>query len=122
MTISDMENGKHVCECGAESSVQIMPVAIAPMFTPYRCPVTDVPITTKRAHDENLKKHGCRVLETGETEQAKRVRMEADLQLDKSVEATTEAFVENLSGDQRSQLANEVASGLDVGFQRQTRQ
>ena len=32
----------------------------------YRCPITNEPITTKQQHDNNLAKHGCRVLETGE--------------------------------------------------------
>lgn len=120
MTIAAMEQGEHRCDCGAAAAVQIVPVAIAPMFTPYQCPITDKPIMSLAEHRENLKKHGCRVLEPGETEQAKCGLVEADRALDRSVEQTTEQFIDGLNGDQRSQLVNEIQSGLDVGFERRT--
>ena len=52
----------------------------------YRCPITNEPITTKQQHDNNLARHGCRVLEAGEVEQAKRKRLESDRELDKKIE------------------------------------
>lgn len=35
-------------------------------FTPYDCPITGKMIEGRRAHEENLKRHDCRILEPGE--------------------------------------------------------
>lgn len=119
-TIQEMELGATKCECGVAASVVIVPTQIAPMFTPYRCPITDKPIMTKTAHTENLKRHGCRVYEPGETDQFLRKKAEEDRSLDRKVEESVDRFVDGLSGDERSQLENEVASGMDVTFERKT--
>lgn len=49
----------------------------------YNCPVTGKYIEGRAAHEENLKRQGCRVLEPGETEQfikekPKRIEQEAE--------------------------------------------
>lgn len=41
-------------------------------YEAYECPVTGKMIEGKAAHQENLKRTGCRILEPGEMEQAKR--------------------------------------------------
>lgn len=120
-SIAEMEAIQEFCECGQLADVRIQPVMLAPMFTPYTCPITDKPIMTQYDHQENLKKHGCRVYEPGETDGIKRAQRDAELQLDKSVEKTAEEFVDKLSGDKRSELVNEITSGVDVAFQRTTK-
>lgn len=114
MSIAEMEQGKTVCDCGAAAEVQIVPTMIAPMFQPYRCPITEKPITTLQQHTENLKKHGCRIYEPGETADARRAAKAADMQLDKSIEQTAEAFVENLPGSKREQLGKELETSDTV--------
>ena len=37
-------------------------------YAPYECPVTGKTIEGRRAHEENLKATGCRILERGEKE------------------------------------------------------
>ena len=80
----------------------------------YRCPITNEPITTKQQHENNLAKHGCRVLETGEVEQAKRKRLESERELDKKIESEVERLVETMPSKKREKLANEIASGVDL--------
>ena len=80
----------------------------------YRCPITNEPITTKQQHINNLAKHGCRVLETGEVEQAKRKRLESDKELDKRIESEVERLVETMPSEKQEKLANEIASGVDL--------
>ena len=80
----------------------------------YRCPITNEPITTKQQHDNNLARHGCRVLEAGEVEQAKKKRLESDKQLDKNIESEVERLVETMPSDKKERLANEIASGVDL--------
>ena len=62
----------------------------------YRCPITNEPITTKQQHENNLARHGCRILETGEAEQAKRKRLESERELDKKIESEVERLVETM--------------------------
>ena len=54
-------------------------------YAPYRCPVTDRVIEGRRAHQENLKRTGCRVLERGEKEQNMRDRAQADARLERTI-------------------------------------
>lgn len=80
----------------------------------YRCPITNEPIATKQQHDNNLAKHGCRVLETGEVEQAKKKRLESDRELDKKIESEVERLVETMPSKEKEKLASEIASGVDL--------
>lgn len=57
---------------------------IAGDYEAYECPITGKPVEGRAAHRENLKRHGCRVLEPGEKADAKKRRQaEADAALDK---------------------------------------
>lgn len=48
----------------------------------YDCPVTGKIVEGRHAHAENLKQHGCRLLEKGESrDQTKRVRENTDAEL-----------------------------------------
>lgn len=62
----------------------------------YQCPITDKPVEGRVAHRENLKQHGCRVLEPGETSEYKKDRPKfLEQKLRKDVhEATKEAVKE----------------------------
>ena len=80
----------------------------------YRCPITNELITTKQQHEINLAKHGCRILETGEVEQAKRKRLESERELDKKIESEVERLVETMPSKKKEKLASEIASGVDL--------
>lgn len=77
------------------------PITVPAEFTPprihigsdykgYSCPVTGKPIEGKRAHKENLKRTGCRVLERGEKEQNLRDRADADRNIERIVDVAVE--------------------------------
>jgi len=60
-------------------------------YEPYECPVTGKMIEGRKAHSENLKKTGCRILERGEKEHntkngKKRMFDQIDQAVDKCVE------------------------------------
>jgi len=100
------------CECGALMTKQFSAPAVRGDFQPYNCPITGKLIDGRRQHRENLARHGCRVLETGETAQAKRFAQQQDAALDKAVDATTEAFMANLPARKAEQLVAEIQSGV----------
>lgn len=108
-----------VCDCGRSARRSIS----APMFsvdnTGYTCPITGDWIGSKTAHKENLAKHGCRVLESGETDQARRVRQEQDQKLDKAIEDTVERTIESWDSGKKEALHNELVNGkLDLTVER----
>jgi type II secretory pathway component PulC len=87
-------------------------------YAGYSCPITGKWVEGRKAHTENLKRHGCRVLETGETEAVRRKRTQEEAALDRSVEQTVEQFYETLPTERREELAHSVQSGVDVAIER----
>lgn len=62
-------NNSPLCSCKAGLMVRQLPERISVLadFPSYSCPITGVEIRGRRAHEENLKRHNCRILEAGET-------------------------------------------------------
>ena len=89
-------------------------------FAGYSCPITGKWIEGRRAHEENLARHGCRVLESGETEQAKRNAAAADDAFAERIAETAVSIVEQMPSAKREQLGREIQSGLDVAVERRS--
>ena len=106
------------CVCGAVAERQICAPAVRGDYAPYECPITGRTIEGRRAHEENLKRHGCRVLEPGESAEASRRRAESDRALETSIESTAEQFVANLPSRKLEQLASELQSGVTATVER----
>lgn len=103
------------CACGSPATRVIS----TPMFTVdqtgYNCPITEKWIGSKSQHEENLKEHGCRVLEAGETNAATARRRADDDALDRQVDNTVEREIEAMPSAKREKLYNElVHSDLEV--------
>lgn len=118
--IGDYKKERPCEDCGKTS---IRFITGAPMvrgdLPGYNCPITNKWVEGRRQHEENLKKHGCRILEPGESQQAVAFRKQVDEQLEKSIEATAEEFVVSLDATKREQLAAELDNGADVTVGRQ---
>lgn len=84
----------------------------------YRCPITDEPITSLSQHEENLARHGCRLLEPGEQADAVKFRQREEAAFDAKIEATAEEFVGNLPPEKLEKLGIELDSGADVSIER----
>jgi len=97
---------------------QICAPAVRGDYPGYDCPITGKWIEGKRAHQENLKLHGCRVLEPGETDQFKRRKAAEEAAFDSQIEETAAQLVTALPTEKREQLAAELDNGLDVEFTR----
>jgi hypothetical protein len=109
------------CECGkmAERFITSAPMGFVKGDIPvYTCPITSKPITSRKEHEANLARHGCRILETGEKEAMLRQREKVEAELDKKIETSAEEFVEKLPAAKREQLGRELDSGLDVSVVR----
>jgi len=110
----DLQN----CACGSPANRVISPVRFSVENIGYDCPITGEWIGSKRQHDENLAKHGCRVYEAGETEQAKKAKAQADAEFEKRLDETVEKEFESLPSAKKEALATELTAGVDLGYSR----
>jgi len=78
------------CECGRLADKILVPAMAQPDLPGYECPITGEWIDGRRAHKENLKKRGCRVLEPGERQEF--IKRQSDRQ--KDFDKRTEQIVE----------------------------
>lgn len=113
-----LDRGEPCETCQTPMERRICAPAVVADYPGYSCPITGSWVEGRRAHTENLKRHGCRVLETGETDQVRRNHRAEETALDRSVDETVEQFYETLPTERREQLAAEVQSGLDVTIER----
>jgi len=118
--IAELEEAELCDRDGAEMQRVIEAPAVRGDYPGYECPISGAWIEGRRAHEENLKKHGCRVLEPGETRQAEQFRAQQDAAFEAAIEQTAEQLVESLPARKREQLAAEMEQGLDVSFERQS--
>lgn len=108
------------CTCPAEEPAvkQLTAPMVQGDYPDYLCPVTGKLISGRKAHEENLKRTQCRILEPGEKEAAAKFRMEAERQLDRAIEQTAGQFVESLSGEKIAQLGRELEHGVELTVNR----
>lgn len=106
------------CECGEVAVKQLSSPAVRGDYAGYSCPVTGKWIEGRRAHEENLARQGCRVLEPGEVEQSRRNAAAADDALAERFAETAVSIVEQMPSAKREQLGREIESGLDVSVER----
>lgn len=95
--------------------------AVVGDYAPYECPITGKVIEGRRAHTENLAKHGCRIREEGETREFIERRRVSDQALERKVEDTVEAEIHNMDTRKREQLISEVQAGADVVYHRDSK-
>ncbi len=101
-----------LCECLTVAHRVIVPVMIGPSYGGYNCPITGKYIEGKAAHEANLKKHGCRVLEAGEAEATEKAREYENKKFEDSVAESAMKFAANLPTRKKEALVAELASGV----------
>lgn len=84
----------------------------------YLCPVTERWIEGRAAHEENLRRTGCRVYEPGETQARIREKAREEANFDRAVEETVERVYEALPTEKKETLAREVAAGATATVER----
>lgn len=112
-----------VCRsCGEPTIKQLSTPAVRGDYQSYRCPITNEWVEGRRAHEENLRRHNCRLLEPGEREQAVSRRQFSDDALSRSIDRSLEQTLSSWSGDKIAQLCNEAADGAQAIITRSTPQ
>jgi len=113
------EDSSHaLCSCGELAPKQLSAPLVRGDYPGYACPITGAWIEGRKAHNENLARHGCRVLEAGETSQAERVRAQREQDFEKALDETVERELATMGSDKVAQLCNEVAEGASAVYSR----
>ena len=105
------------CVCGGTAARILSPTPIRTDLPGYQCPVSGNWIEGRRAHEENLKRNGCHVLEGGEKEAAIREREAADRKFEDAVAETAAREVAAMPPEKQRQLGEEL-SRMNPSYQR----
>ena len=100
------------CKCGGVAVRIISAPAVRGDYEAYQCPVTGKTIEGRKAHEENLKRQGCRVYESGEKEEMLSRKKADEASFDRQLDADVDKFVATLPTKQREQFVNEVSAGV----------
>ena len=111
--LSQLDRSEPCPSCPSLLERQICAPAVFADFTPYTCPITGNLISGRREHAENLARHGCRVLESGESAAVASAKRAADAAFDAELDSTVESLLHALPSADREQLY----AGLDHGMQ-----
>lgn len=87
-------------------------------FEAYQSPITGEVIRTKRQRDNEMKEHGCVDYEPSIKTEADRRVKEDDRKLDKLIDETVDAQIEQMPSRKREKLFEELRSGADLELTR----
>lgn len=107
-----------ICSCGEIAPRILSRTSVRPDYPGYSCPVTGKWIEGRKAHEANLKLHGCHVLEKGEKEAAAAVRKQADEALENAVAETAAELVAAMPEEKQRQLGEELTRDVSISYQR----
>lgn len=105
------------CGCGKAATRVLSPTPIRTDLPGYQCPVSGNWIEGRKAHEENLKRNGCHVLEGGEKEAAIRERELSDRRFEDAVAETAAREVAAMSPEKQRQLGEEL-SRMNPSYER----
>lgn len=118
--LADLDRTEHCPKCNFAMNRQVVAPMVRPDYAGYNCPITGDWIEGRAAHEENLKKHGCRILEDGERQEAEKVAKARDEAFFESVGETAAKFVAQLPPSKQEQLAKEIDAGVGLAVERST--
>lgn len=120
-SIKDYNRAEPCPSCdGRETIKQLSAPRVVTDFPGYSCPITGDWVEGKKAHRENLAKHGCRIQEPGETQAIQRSRDAEEAALDASLENDVGRQIEAMPQRKREQLENELSRGVSAEAVRST--
>ena len=112
--MKESERQEFCSRCGSFTEKQMSAPTVLGDYAGYSCPVTGKWIEGRKAHEENLKVHGCRVLETGEKEAKERSAKQEEVNMDKAMDRTMDEFITKLPAKKKEQLTGELQRGADA--------
>ena len=121
LPVSQWDSQQFCPECMKPAQKVLSPSLIKGDIPGYNCPITGKWIDGKKAHRENLAKHGCREFEPGERDEYNRRRQAEDRAFDRQVDDIVGEEVHKLSDEDKVRLNAEFSHGLDLAIERQSK-
>lgn len=118
LKLSDLSSPVYCQRDGFAMSRMLSAPYVQNDYPAYTCPVTGERIEGRRAHEENLKRTGCRILEPGESDAYRRSLAHAEDDLDAKIDETADRLITSLPTEKRDRLAAEMEGGLDTQLER----
>lgn len=114
-------NSEQRCwKCGEALEKQVAAPRVLGDYPAYNCPITGELIEGRKAHRENLARHGCRVLEPGEVDRAKRFATQREVDFEQRLDETVEKEIAALPPEKLEALACELDHGVTATVDRGT--
>lgn len=109
------------CECGEEGERVISPpMVFVSQDIRYTSPIDGRVITTRQQRQEDLAKSNCIPYDPGMKQDADRRRVESEMKLEKSLDATVEKQIHTMPARKREKLAAELQGGVTAEYTRST--
>lgn len=118
LPLSRYNEEQHCPECGSPARKVLSAPMVRGDIQPYTCPITGKVISSRRAHEENLLRHDCRVLEKGEKEEVDKRRKAADDSLAEKLATTAAELVTAMPVEKQMKLAGELENSSGVNYNR----
>jgi len=109
---------QHCPQCQLPARKMVSAPIVRGDIQPYQCPITGKAITSRRAHEENLLRHDCRVLERGERQEVEKRRKAEDDALANKLAETAAELVNKMPVEKQMKLAGELASSTGTTYNR----
>jgi len=112
--ISERNSAANCERCQAAAKRVLDAPRVVADYEAYNCPITGREIRGRREHEENLRRHNCRVYEPGELEEHKKYKAkEADIQLEQVAETAANLAL-SLPEEKFERLAGELVHGAEA--------
>jgi putative FmdB family regulatory protein len=118
LPLSRYDEEQECPSCMQPAVKQLLPFRVQADYAAYQCPVTGRSVDGRKAHAENLKRTGCRILETGEKEQVEKNKAAGDAQFERDLDHTVDKFIDQLPTDKKNRLVAEAEAGVTVNIER----
>jgi hypothetical protein len=101
-------------DCGQMMTRELSAPMVRGDYEGYSCPRTGKWIEGRRAHEENLKLHGCRVFEPGEKRMFDENKRRGEAAFNAKIENTVEELIHAMPLEKRESLAIDLQNGANV--------
>jgi putative FmdB family regulatory protein len=116
--ISAIDSVEKCYDCSSVMARQVTAPAVVSDYAGYSCPITGDWVEGRKAHANNLAKHGCRLYEPGETEATQRRKAREEADFDNRIADTAEQLVHEMPAAKREQLISEIQAGATIEVSR----
>lgn len=118
--MQDYQEPAYCPKCSKEGVRKLSAPAVRGDYAGYQCPVTGQWVEGRKAHEENLKRTGCRLYEPGETQEFLRRKRQEEENFEHLIEESVAREVAALPVEKQQALAKELEYNPDVQITRTT--